>query len=344
VGWVSVRLAPPAVEATKIRYFHFDVADRRNTNRTNGFTISDTTVASAGGGSVVKSYTFTTNPGNTGMRIVAQLYGKGGLGTGAEIRINGVTVASYSVPFQAVVRAEHIQDVEPNTTYTVEIVNTGGDVLEVRWVNIMVGIKVDSTTPVTLVSLTGLDTEYTLQVNGNFVYRLGVRYWIKGNRKTTATATVTSNLSNEVEGYYRNLGAGDDDGEIFLTIRTGDFRPDLVISMAVGASGDVIIITGVYIQVVLRSGYVNTVMINEIGLMVVSAFVVSIDGVNRISYLIMFSPPVYAAIWGSGDALEVRAISPVVAIHPGDRVYIFPDGGDNGLGAFIRLDIRVITT
>jgi hypothetical protein len=347
VGWVSVRLPPPVIETiidtTKVRYFHFDAVDRRNTNRIDGFTISDTTVASAGGGSVVKSYTFTTNPGNTGMRIVAQLYGRGGLGTGAEIRVNGVTVASYSVPYLAVVRAEYIQDVEPSTTYTVEIVNTGSDVLEVRWVNIMVGIKVDSTTPVTLVSLTGLDTEYTLQVNGNFVYRLGVRYWIKGNRKTTATATVTSNLSNEVEGYYRNLGAGDDDGEIFLTIRTGDFRPDPTISMSVGAPGDIVIVTGVYVHIVLRTIPPRLhVKVNERGLMASSAVLVSIDGAP--TYLTISKKWMLWLddIWDSPSSMEVRTIAPVVDVKPGDGLFSWNSRDDYARSLYLLLGLVVI--
>jgi hypothetical protein len=41
---LSVRLAPPAVETTKIRYFHFDVVDRRGVDRANigGWSTLDT--------------------------------------------------------------------------------------------------------------------------------------------------------------------------------------------------------------------------------------------------------------------------------------------------------------
>jgi hypothetical protein len=178
--------------------------------------------------------------------------------------------------------------------------------------------KSDSTTPITLVSLTGLDREYSLYVNGNFIYRLGVRYWIKGNRKTTATATVTSNLENEITGYYNNLGAGDDDGEIFLTIRTGDFRPDVNISMAVGASGDVIIVTGVYVQVVIsRNAFPSAVKINERGLAVAFARHATIDGYA--SHVCWAGETRAGArhLWCTGNGTDVLATMPPFPVRPG---------------------------
>jgi hypothetical protein len=216
-----------------------------------------------------------------------KVYGKNSSSVAVEFRvyIDNSLVASATLPAgttTVTLVIDHIGSLAPGSRNIQ--VRTYAGALGTRCVSkvgIVAGRRVDSTTPVTLVSLTGLDGEYSLYANGNFIYRLGVRYWIKGNRKTTATATVTSNLANEVEGYHRNLGAGDDDGEIFLTIRTGDFRPDVAIYMNVGASGDVIIVTGVYVQVTIsRNAPPNGVRINEHGLAVAFARHATIDGTS----------------------------------------------------------------
>jgi hypothetical protein len=219
---VSVRLAPLAVETTKIRYFHFDVADRRNVDRANigGWSTLDTTeVCYDTAGEVThKSYDFSVGSNTNAVRV--KVYGKNPSSVAVEFRvyIDNSLVASATLPAgttTVTLVIDHIGSLAPGSRNIQ--VRTYAGALGTRCVSkvgIVAGRRVDSTTPVTLVSLTGLDGEYSLYVNGNFVYRLGVRYWIKGNRKTTATATVTSNLASEITGIYNNLGAGDDDGEI----------------------------------------------------------------------------------------------------------------------------------
>jgi len=283
--FVALREIPPDI--AKVKYFHFDVMDRRMLDRANivGHSISDTTEVSSSSTTetTLKSYGFSVGANTNSIRV--KLYGRSpdtANATTYNIYIDGTLVASQTITGITDISLiiDYIGDLSPGS-HTVEIraYNAGGATFYVSKVYIIAGLKIDSTTPVTLVSLIGLDTEYTLQVNGNFTYRLGVRYWIKGNRKTTASATVTSNLANEIEGVHRNLGAGDDDGEIFLTIRTGDFRPDPAISMAVGATGDIIIVTGVFVQVtVSRRTEPISVLINEMG--VVYGFIrhVTVDG------------------------------------------------------------------
>jgi len=321
---ITLREIPPDI--AKVKYFHFDVRDRRTLDRANigGHSISDTTEVSNSSTTetTLKSYSFSVGANTNSIRI--KLYGRSPNAVNAttyNIYVDGTLVASQTVTGITDISLiiDYIGDLSPGS-HTVEIkgYNAGGATFYVSKVYIIAGLKIDSTAPVTLVNISGLDTEYNIQANGDFGYRLSVRYWIKGNRKTTATATVDSNLANEVEGYYRNLGAGDDDGEIFLTIWTGDFRPDVAIYINVGASGDVIIVTGVYVQVTIsRNAYPNGVEINERGLAVAFARYATIDGYASHVCWFTESLSIRHNAWCTGDGTDVLATMPIFPVRPG---------------------------
>ena len=321
---ITLREIPP--DTAKVKYFHFDAIDRRTLDRANigGYSISDTTEVSNSSTTEItlKSYSFSVGANTNSIRI--KLYGRSpntANATTYNIYVDGTLVASQTITGITTTSLiiDYIGDLSPGS-HTVEIraYNAGGATFYISRVYVVAGLKIDSTTPVTLASVTGLDTEYSLYVNGNFVYKLGVRYWIKGNRKTTATATVTSNLANEVEGYHKNLGAGDDDGEIFLTIRTGDFRPDVNISMAVGASGDVIIVTGVYIQVTIsRNAKPSGVAINERGLAMAFARHATIDGNGSHVCWFTESLSIHYHVWCTDISTDLLATMPIFPVRPG---------------------------
>ena len=320
---ITLREIPPDI--AKVKYFHYDVRDRRTLDRANigGHSISDTTEVSNSSTTetTLKSYSFSVGANTNSIRI--KLYGRSPNAVNAttyNIYVDGTLVASQTVTGVTTTSLiiDYIGDLSPGS-HTVEIkaYNAGGATFYISRVYIVAGKKIDSTTPTTLVNLIGLDEEYTLQENGNFIYRLGVRYWIKGNRKTTATATVTSNLSNEVEGYHRNLGAGDDDDEIFLTIRTGDFRPDVAIYMNVGASGDVIIVTGVYVQVTIsRNAPPNGVRINEHGLAVAFVRHATIDGTSGIVCWGGETRAGVRSLWCSTVGTDISVVMPPFPSNP----------------------------
>jgi len=346
---VSVRLAPLAVETTKIRYFHFDVADRRNVDRANigGWSTLDTTeVCYDTAGEVThKSYDFSVGSNTNAVRV--KVYGKNTSSVAVEFRvyIDNSLVASATLPAgttTVTLVIDHIGSLAPGSRNIQ--VRTYAGALGTRCVSkvgIVAGRRVDSTTPVTLVSLTGLYTEYTLAVNGNFGYKLGVRYWIKGNRKTTATATVTSNLSNEVEGYHRNLEAGDDDGEIWLVLRTGDFRPDPAISMAVGTSGDVIIVTGVYVQVtVSRNISPSGVRINEHGSSIAFVKYTTIDGSSSRVCWAGETRNGSQLLWCTDYGTNIQAILPYLPARPGTWIHF--GNNEDSIARFTPLLIDLV--
>ena len=344
---ITLREIPP--DTAKVKYFHFGTVDRRTLDRANigGYSISDTTEVSNSSTTEItlKSYSFSVGANTNSIRI--KLYGRSPDAVNAttyNIYIDGTLVASQTITGVTTTSLiiDYIGDLSPGS-HTVEIraYNAGGATFYISRVYVVAGLKIDSTTPVTLVSLAGLDTEYSLYVNGNFVYRLSVRYWIKGNRKTTASATVESNLANEVEGYHNNRGAGDDDGEIFLTVRTGDFRPDVNISMAVGVSGDIIIVTGVYVQVTIsKSPYPSGVGINERGLALAFVRHATIDGhVSSVCWAIE-TIDTSRHMLCSVESTDLLVILPQLPARPGVWIH-FGDNEDH-IARFLPLLIDLV--
>ena len=136
----------------------------------------------------------------------------------------------------------------------------------------------------------GTNDTYTLNVTGNFVHQVGIRWWARGNRKTTTTATIQSNLVSEIQSSaYYPATLNDADNNVILQLRTGNYATSFTISGNVGAAGDVIIITEIYAQIVLRGNNPDSlgnfgyweILIKEKGIMTVTSRHVTIDASSQ---------------------------------------------------------------
>jgi hypothetical protein len=284
----------------RLKQFFWNVRDARSVERgIGGYYNADTTAVNTTSTTRVnlKTYTFTASAKTNKVRIRVYAYVSGAVsGSTIYLNINGTDVVPATVTATAsTLYIDYIGDLTPNTSYTVKVdgVAESGYTLYVDKVYIIAGFGLTSTTSVSILTIT-LDTTYTdsyiLKVNGNFVYRLGVRWWVKGNRKTTASASFSSTLANEIQSNKYNAGADDDgDNNAFVVIRTGDYPGDnggFTISGNVGATGDTIIITGIYCQVVLRGNLADSLnmfqywflIIKEKGFASWSQELLSIDG------------------------------------------------------------------
>jgi len=265
---MSIQITYPTI---KIKQFFWDVKDRRTVERgIGGYYNADTTAVSTTSTTRVnlKTYTFVSSAKTNKIRVRVYAYVSGATsGSIIYLNINGtdvvgpVTVTETS----ATLKIDYIGDIPSSTSMTVKVdgVAESGYTLYVSKVVIIAGFGLTSTTSVSILSIT-LDSAndvYTLNVSGNFVYKVGLRWWVMGNRKTTAVATIVSNLANEIQSQYYSPSAWNDgDNNVFIQLRTGDYATSFSISGYVGASGDVIIITGIYCQVVLRGN--NTDSLN----------------------------------------------------------------------------------
>jgi len=283
---------PQPVNATRLKQFFWDVKDRRTVPRgIGGYYNVDTTAVTnnTGATATVKTYTFTSSANTNAIRV--RVYGSASSSTLTYtfyLLINGTQVKTGSTSStSSVLVIDYIGSLTPNTNYTIQVQVTNGGT--VNQVTIIAGFGLTSTTAVNIltINLDPANDTYTLNVNGNFVYTLGIRWWAKGNRKTTATATIVSNLVNEIQSNtYSPTAADDGDSNVFLTLRTGNYATSFTISGNVGASGDVIIITEIYCQIVLRGNLTDSfntltswdLLIKEKGMMTVTSRHVTIDG------------------------------------------------------------------
>jgi hypothetical protein len=208
-----------------------------------------------------------------------------------------------------------------------------------------------STTPVDILTVT-LDPQndtYKLDVRGNFVYRVGVRWWVKGNRKTTASANITSNLPNNIDG-HSNLSASDDgDNEVILRIGTGDLANSFTVRGNVGADGDIIIITGVYCQITIRRyikdayGYLAwAVFVRERGLMQVVGRQVSITTRSTNCEVMYITGTQRMAVWTSANGTDIIFASPVLAVWDMPEVVIAPAYGEDSIGETLFLFLSIV--
>jgi hypothetical protein len=179
---------------------------------------------------------------------------------------------------------DYIANLTPNTSYTIHVdgvTGGGGVTLYINQVSITAGFGLTSTTSVSILSIT-LDSAndvYTLNVSGNFVYSISIRVWVKGNRKTKTNATISTSLTNSVYIFPYQPSAGDDgDNNAFLASLQGDYASSFTVSGYVGASNDVIIITGIYCQIVIKD---NRITIYENGVAFIVVRMVTYDGTNQ---------------------------------------------------------------
>jgi hypothetical protein len=359
---VSVRLGfQLPKEVAKVKYFFFDTKDRRGIERGIGGTyIADTTEVTItldpSARATFKEYTFTTKLAN---KARVRVYITNEYPVTVYVNLNGTDVASVTVTTTntapTLVMDEYI-DVPQNTKITLKIDIKNGSTTESKTATVskcyvIVGYALTSTTPVDILTVT-LDPQndtYKLDVRGNFVYRVGVRWWVKGNRKTTATASITGDLPNTIYG-VNNLGANDDgDSEVILRIGTGDLASSFTIRGNVGADGDIIIITGVYCQVTLRRNitdsynlYIWNVLIRERGLLLLNGRAVSITANVTSIEVNAITLSGRAKVLASSTGTDVIYNSPPVAVIDAPEYGVLVLGGADTGGEAMLLFLNIV--
>ena len=355
---MSVRFPP--IPSLRMKEFFFDVKDRRGVDRgISGHYTSDTTSASytvsAGSRITARTYTFTSSAKTNGIRVRAYGYCSTSSFV-AILNINNVDVISVTVTpsTSAVLMYDYIGSIPSSTSITIKIdlQNTGsaGITVNITKVVIIAGFMVNTTSDVDILTV-NLDQydSYMLRVNGNFGYKIGVRYWFIGNRKTTATATFYSTLQNEIQSGTYNASAKDDgDTNDIFFIRTGDYSTSFTIRGRVNASGDVIIITSIRAQVILRACNrdkynhrdIWEVIIREKGLAHIVSRHVTIVGTYAFQYAVVTQDrvsTVYATSTGSDITMSY-------IIQCGDECTCHIDCGDDsyGYGFFLYLSIIIL--
>ena len=358
---MSVSIAyPTPVNTTRLKQFFWDVKDNRNVGRgIGGYYINDKPATPYETGNttatVVAQYTFTSGPNTNYIRVRVYGYVTGGTGYYAVV-INGTnvsgTVSTTSTSNTLVI--EYFGSLTPNTSYTVQITaynSTANVATYVTQVSINAGFGLTSTTSTTILTITlGTNDTYTLNVNGNFVYQVGIRWWAKGNRKTTANATISSNLISEIQGYYSPTAADDGDNNVFLTIRTGNYATSFTISGNVGASGDVIIITEIYAQICLRGNNADSLntshywplLIKEIGVLTVTARLYSIDGGGYGIFMDFISSNSMKSVFATSYSTDTIVSNFVIASNNSPEIVLDGNAHNDNLAQSVFLYINIV--
>ena len=340
-----------------LKQFFWDVKDNRTVGRgIGGYYTNDTTAATTTSGTAVtlKTYTFTSGANTNYIRI--RVYGYVSAGTGNyAIVINGTSVATgTTTSTTAALVIEYFGSLTPNTSYTININaynSTAGDTTAVSQVSINAGFGLTSTTAVNILTVTlGTNDTYTLKVTGNFVYTVGIRWWAKGNRKTTANATISSNLVNEIQGYYSPTANDDTDNNVFLTVRTGNYATSFTISGNVGATGDVIIITEIYCQIILRGNNTDSLntyqgwqlIIREIGLLSVTSRHVTFDGLSVSVFFEIITKNAYQFVYTSSSGSDLIVSNLTFPTNNSPEVTWQPSWGNDSGGRSMFLYVNII--
>ena len=361
---MSVSIAyPTPVNTTRLKQFFWDVKDNRSVGRgIGGYYINDkpSTPYETGNttATVVAQYTFTSGPNTNYIRVRVYGYVTGGTGYYAVV-INGTNVSGTvsTTSTSNTLLIEYFGSLTPNTSYTVQITaynSTANVATYVTQVSINAGFGLTSTTAVNILTVTlGTNDTYTLKVTGNFVYQVGIRWWAKGNRKTTATATIVSNLVNEILSHaYSPTAADDTDNNVLLALRTGNYATSFTISGNVGTSGDVIIITEIYAQIILRGNNVDSLnnfsqwelLIKEKGMMIVTSRGVAIDGGSYFTGFYVITSNGFLKPYQSSSASDLLVTNVVFPANDSPEVVwhtVFNEDGD-GRSTFIYVNIIII--
>jgi len=368
---MSVSIAyPTPVNTTRLKQFFWDVKDRRTVPRGIGgyynvdqpatpYSTTSTTEVT------IKSYTFTSSANTNYIRVRIWGYATGANGSEVKLYINNTLESSLQVPNTSNgLLIDYIGSIPSSSSITVNVngyIITSGVTLYITQVTIIAGFGLTSTTAVNIltINLDPANDTYTLNVTGNFVYTVGIRWWAKGNRKTTATATIQSNLPNALQGFYAYSPTANDDTDnnVFIAVGNGNYATSFTISGNVGASGDVIIITEIYAQIILRGYNVDSLDINlgwnilvkEKGVMVITCRQVSFDGssqsmqvfyINKNLSMISFVPA-----YQSTAAQDFWLTNLIFASNDNPEVAIQSGNGENFSGPtafFLYINIIII--
>jgi len=257
-------------------------------------TVSDTTAVSttSTARTTAKTYTLNIPSGANTIRVI--VHGKSGSGYTITVILNidGVDVASATIDTggATVVVLDYVGSISPGShTIRIDYYSSAADVVSISAVYIATGIGLTSTTPTTIRSFT---VTYQLLRSGDIRYSPGIRVFVWGNRKTTASLTLIIPEATGIIVGRNNLGAGNDNdkAETILAILTGsitlqeggEFTVSATLRGNVGASGDVVIITRVLARAQLRSEiqYMGEIRVHERGVLeyLGRAILVSVPG------------------------------------------------------------------
>jgi hypothetical protein len=354
------QLIEKAIATTKLKQFFWDVKDRRTVERgIGGYYNSDTTAVSTTSTTRVnlKTYTFTSSANTNKIRVRVYAYVSGAVaGSSIYLNINGtdvvgpVTVTATS----STLYIDYIGAITPSASQTIKVdgVAESGYTLYVSKVVIIAGLALVSITSVSILSITldSADDVYTLNVSGNFVYKLGIRWWVKGNRKTTASASITSNLTNEIQGYYSPSASDDGDNNAIIQLRTGDYATSFSISGYVGASSDTIIITGIYCQIVLRGNNKDSLsirgnwnlLIKEKGIVSIISRFVTIDGSSRSMEYDVITENNFKSVYLSSPSSDLTVGNLVFTVNNNPECIWHAGYGEDNYGFSMFLYVNII--
>jgi hypothetical protein len=263
----------PAIERPKA-YFYFysplqTVFDSPRVSDTTAVSTTSTTRVT------LKTYSLTLPSGANSIRVL--IYGYRDALTGrVYLNIDGVDVASVDVNVASeTLLIDYNESITPGShTIKVDAENVTSTTIYITKVYIATGIGLTSTTPTDILSFT---VTYQILRQGNIRYSPGIRVFVFGNRKTTASMTLTIPEATGIITGRNNLGAGNDNdkAETILVILTGsvtlqeggEFTLTATLRGNVGASEDIVIITRILARAQLRRGslYEGEVRIYERG-------------------------------------------------------------------------------
>jgi hypothetical protein len=239
--------------------------------------VSDTTSVSTTSTTRTTAKTYTINIPSPGNRIRVIVYGyvtQTPNTMTVYLSIDGVDVASASTGSgtETIVLDYNGEITSGVHNIRVDFLTSTGREVYITKVYIATGIGLTSTT---LTDLITFSVTYQLVRSGDIRYSPGIRVFVYGNRKTTATTTLQVGSSPTVG--RNQLGAGNNNTtpEVFLAIVTGsvtlqeggEFTVSATLRGNVGASGDVVIITRIQARAQLRreSNIIGEVRVYERG-------------------------------------------------------------------------------
>jgi hypothetical protein len=229
-------------------------------------TVSDTTSVSTTSTTRVtlKAYTLSLPTGVNTIRVLVYGYVSSYNLYGGRVYVNidGVDVEErFSIgATEETLLIDYIGRITPGShTIRIDVMAEPTRTLYITRVFIATGIGLTSTMQTNIISFT---VTYQLLRQGNIRYSPGVRVFVFGNRKTTAPMTLTIPEATSVTIGRNNLGAGNDNdkAETILAILTGsiafqeggEYTISASLRGAVGASGDVVIVTRILARAQLR--------------------------------------------------------------------------------------------
>jgi hypothetical protein len=325
--------------------------------------VSDTTSVSTTSTARVtlKTYTLSLPSGANMIRVIVYGYVSGydAFGGRLYLSIDGTDVASILTitATEETLLIDYIGSITPGSrVIRIDGMAEPGRTLYVTRVYIATGIGLTTTT--TTVNILSFTVTYQLLRSGDIRYSPGVRVFIWGNRKTTAPLSLTILEATNIIVGRNNLRAGNDSdrAETILAILTGsvtfqeggEFTIPVTLRGAVGASGDVVIVTRVLARAQLRgeSQHMGEVRVYERGVVeyLGRAVVVPVPGGSAFTQHTLAVRDIFdnRILWSpiSGNGSEVTLMNWRTAVVT--SIHIFAGWGEDIFGEGFLLFVQVV--